>query len=240
MALAAKPRSRDDGHRLAKAANVADSMQNGAHQRMKSLRSTKLPVMAVTVLLTASLSLANAQTTEDHPKPVHHKGHPATHHDAPKAGQHDDPRVAHPETPKPAHHSTKKAKKRRPRGPQAIDSSRAREIQEALVREHYMTGKPSGTWDSATQDALRRFQAAQGWQSKTVPDSRALIRLGLGPDHQHLLNPESAMTSEPRLPHPSPSATARSSSPSPSSSVSVQAAPGTRAIAVPADVTPSR
>ena len=207
---------------------------------MKSLRSTKLPVMAVTVLLTASLSLANAQTTEDHPKPVHHKGHPATHHDAPKAGQHDDPRVAHPETPKPAHHSTKKSKKRRPRGQQAIDGSRAREIQEALVREHYMTGKPSGTWDTATQDALRRFQAAQGWQSKTVPDSRALIRLGLGPDHQHLLNPESAMTSEPPLPHPSASATARSSSPSARSNVSIQAAPGARSVSVPADITPSR
>jgi len=199
-----------------------------------------LPVMAVTVLLTASLSLASAQTAEDHPKPVHHKGHKATHHDAPKAGQHDDPRVAHPETPKPAHHSAKKSKKRRPRGQQAIDGSRAREIQEALVREHYMTGKPSGTWDSATQDALRRFQAAQGWQSKTVPDSRALIRLGLGPDHQHLLNPESAMTSEPRLPRPSSSATARSSSQSASSNVSVQAAPGARAVSVPADITPSR
>jgi len=207
---------------------------------MKSLRSTKLPVMAVTVLLTASLSLANAQITEDHPKPVHHKGHKATHHDAPKAGQHDDPRVAHPETPKPAHHSTKKSKKRRPRGQQAIDSSRAREIQEALVREHYMTGKPSGSWDSSTQDALRRFQAAQGWQSKTVPDSRALIRLGLGPDHQHLLNPESAMTSEPPLPHPSPSATARSSSPSARSNVSIQTTPNVRAVSVPADITPSR
>jgi hypothetical protein len=30
-----------------------------------------------------------------------------------------------------------------------------------------------------------------------VPDSRALIKLGLGPDHQHLLNPESAMTTAP-------------------------------------------
>ena len=35
------------------------------------------------------------------------------------------------------------------------------------------------------------------WQSKTIPDSRALIRLGLGPDSGHLLNPESAMTMSP-------------------------------------------
>jgi len=79
-------------------------------------------------------------------------------------------------------------------GQQAIDSARAREIQEALIREHYMQGEPSGTWDSATQSAMQRYQAAQGWQSKTTPDSRALIKLGLGPSPDHLLNPESAMT----------------------------------------------
>jgi hypothetical protein len=79
-------------------------------------------------------------------------------------------------------------------GQQAIDSARAREIQEALIRQHYMQGEPSGDWDSATQAAMQRYQADQGWQSKTTPDSRALIKLGLGPSHDHLLNPESAMT----------------------------------------------
>ena len=29
-------------------------------------------------------------------------------------------------------------------------------------------------------------------------DRRALIKLGLGPDHEHLLNPESAMTTTPQ------------------------------------------
>ncbi len=80
------------------------------------------------------------------------------------------------------------------RGQQAIDSSRAREIQGALIREHYLQGEPSGTWDAATQAAMQRYQADQGWQSKTTPDSRALIKLGLGPSPDHLLNPESAMT----------------------------------------------
>ena len=100
---------------------------------------------------------------------------------------------------KSRNHAGKKARK--PRGQQAIDSSRTRQIQESLIREHYMNGEPSGKWDDATQMALRRYQADQGWQSKSVPDSRALIRLGLGPDHGHLLNPESAMTTEPQLPH---------------------------------------
>ena len=60
-----------------------------------------------------------------------------------------------------------------------------------------MEGEPSGKWDDATQAALRRYQADQGWQSKSVPDSRALIKLGLGPSHDHLLNPETAMTTAP-------------------------------------------
>jgi hypothetical protein len=83
------------------------------------------------------------------------------------------------------------------RGQQAIDSGRTRQIQTALIREHYMQGEPSGSWDSATQAAMKRYQADQGWQSKQIPDSRALIKLGLGPSHDHLLNPESAMTSAP-------------------------------------------
>jgi hypothetical protein len=80
------------------------------------------------------------------------------------------------------------------RGQQAIDSERARQIQTALIREHYMQGEPSGTWDSTTQAAMQRYQADHGWQSKTTPDARALIKLGLGPSSDHLLNPESAMT----------------------------------------------
>ena len=80
------------------------------------------------------------------------------------------------------------------RGQQKIDPKRAREIQEALIREHYMQGKPSGIWDQTSQKAMERYQSENGWQSKTVPDARALIKLGLGPDHEHLLNPESAMT----------------------------------------------
>lgn len=88
------------------------------------------------------------------------------------------------------------------RGQQSIDSARAREIQQALIRQNYLQGEPSGAWDNATQDAMKRYQADHGWQSKTVPDSRALIRLGLGPNSDHLLNPESAMTSEPAASDP--------------------------------------
>ena len=91
-------------------------------------------------------------------------------------------------------------KSSRLRGQQKIDSERAQAIQEALIREHYLTGSATGTWNQACEDAMRRYQADHGWQSKTVPDSRALISLGLGPSKDHLLNPESAMTTVPDRP----------------------------------------
>jgi hypothetical protein len=83
------------------------------------------------------------------------------------------------------------------RGQQKIEPERAQAIQEALIREHYMTGEAAGTWNQSSEDAMRRYQADHGWQSKTVPDARALISLGLGPSHDHLLNPESAMVTGP-------------------------------------------
>lgn len=98
--------------------------------------------------------------------------------------------------------SKKRSRKKssRVRGQQKIDSARAQEIQQALIREHYLTGEASGTWNQASEDAMRKYQADHGWQSKQVPDSRALISLGLGPSKDHLLNPESAMTTAPERP----------------------------------------
>ncbi len=110
---------------------------------------------------------------------------------------------AHSSSHKARSHGKKTAKKR---GQQAIDGDRARAIQQALIREHYMQGEPSGTWDAATQAAMQHYQTDQGWQAKTTPDSRALIKLGLGPSHDHLLNPESAMTTSPAPADPKPAA----------------------------------
>lgn len=68
-------------------------------------------------------------------------------------------------------------------GQQAIAPDRATQIQQALIRENYLTGDPSGLWDTRTQAALVKYQADNGWQTKVVPDSRALIKLGLGPHY---------------------------------------------------------
>jgi peptidoglycan hydrolase-like protein with peptidoglycan-binding domain len=80
-------------------------------------------------------------------------------------------------------------------GQHGIDSERTRQIQEALIRQNYLTGEADGNWDERTQDAMRRYQGDHGWQSKVLPDSRALIKLGLGPDHSGVLNPETAAVS---------------------------------------------
>ena len=75
------------------------------------------------------------------------------------------------------------------KGQQAIKPERAMEIQQALIREKYLTGEPNGIWDARTQAALVKYQADNGWQTKVVPDSRAIIKLGLGPNYSaELLN----------------------------------------------------
>jgi hypothetical protein len=88
---------------------------------------------------------------------------------------HRSPTASHSKTAK------KKPVSHQLHGQREIDSARAREIQTALIREHYMTGEPTGQWDSASQAAMSKFQSDQGWQTKLTPDSRALIKLGLGP-----------------------------------------------------------
>jgi hypothetical protein len=88
------------------------------------------------------------------------------------------------------HKSTGKRKASwKKKGQQGINPERATEIQQALIREKYLTGEPSGDWDARTQAALVKYQGDHGWQTKVVPDSRALIKLGLGPNYSaELLN----------------------------------------------------
>jgi peptidoglycan hydrolase-like protein with peptidoglycan-binding domain len=100
------------------------------------------------------------------------------------------------------HHATGKHARARKgswknHGQQGIAPERAREIQEALIHQNYLSGEASGIWDARTQEAMARYQADNGWQSKVTPDSRALIKLGLGPRYSEkdLLNPQSASDS---------------------------------------------
>lgn len=110
----------------------------------------------------------------------------------------------------PAKHSTKKSsikksKSRRHvkktswrnRGQKTITNDRTREIQSALAREGYFDSEPTGAMDAQTKAALQKYQADNGWQTKIIPDSRALIKLGLGPDQSNVINPATAALASP-------------------------------------------
>lgn len=83
------------------------------------------------------------------------------------------------------------------KGQQAIDSDRVEQIQTALIREHYLTGEPTGKWDATTVAAMQKYQADQGWQTKLAPDSRALKKLGLGPDYSTAINAKNSSFAAP-------------------------------------------
>jgi hypothetical protein len=64
-----------------------------------------------------------------------------------------------------------------------MDTERATAIQSALIKQGYLSGEPSGKWDADSMSAMQKLQSDNGWQTKIVPDSRAIIKLGLGPQN---------------------------------------------------------
>lgn len=44
---------------------------------------------------------------------------------------------------------------------------------------------------------MQKFQADNGWQTKLMPDSRALKKLGLGPDYSDAINAKTASFNDP-------------------------------------------
>ena len=80
-------------------------------------------------------------------------------------------------------HSSSRAEPRR-QAFESMPSERATEIQTALIKQGYMTGEPTGAWDTQSIAAMQKLQADNGWQTKITPDARALIKLGLGPHNE--------------------------------------------------------
>ncbi len=99
--------------------------------------------------------------------------------------QHVKPSQSHPHS---SHFVSTKKKgssrhaKSRQRGQKAPTSDRIREIQSVLARGGYYKGGQTGKMDSSTQDALRRFQEANGLNPSGKLDARTLQKLGLGSD----------------------------------------------------------
>ena len=94
--------------------------------------------------------------------------------------------------------ATSKSRHQKLHGQQAIAPERVTEIQKALIREHYFNGEANGQWDSTTVAAMQKFQADQGWQTKLMPDSRAIKKLGLGPDYSNAINASGSSFADPK------------------------------------------
>ena len=69
---------------------------------------------------------------------------------------------------------------RRNRGQKAPTSARVNEIQLALAREGAYSGEPTGKWDAATVEGMKRFQSSQGLNPTGKLGARTLQKLGLG------------------------------------------------------------
>lgn len=101
--------------------------------------------------------------------------------------------------------SGKKGHSRKLRGQQAIEPERVKQIQQALIKAHYLTGEADGNWDEHTVAAMQKFQADNNWQTKLMPDARALMKLGLGPDYSDAINAKGSSFASPAAqPAPTP------------------------------------
>jgi len=85
----------------------------------------------------------------------------------------------------------------RVRGQQAIQPERVEQIQHALIGAHYLGGEPTGKWDATTIAAMQKYQSDHGWQTKIMPDSRALVKLGLGEDYSDAINAKNLTLASP-------------------------------------------
>ncbi|MGD0293757.1 MAG: peptidoglycan-binding domain-containing protein [Terracidiphilus sp.] len=130
---------------------------------------------------TAQTHAAQTHTTQTHTTQTHAaQTHTAQAHTAQARGAHKG-----------------RSRSRRPRGQQVMEPGRITEIQQALIREHYLSGEANGNWDERTKAAMQKYQAAQGWQTKLTPDARALKKLGLGPDYSNAINTKNSTFAEP-------------------------------------------
>jgi peptidoglycan hydrolase-like protein with peptidoglycan-binding domain len=89
----------------------------------------------------------------------------------------------------------KRSKTAKPAAQRGIDDTRATQIQTSLIKSGYLTGEASGHWDAGTEAAMQKYQSDNGWQTKLIPDSRAIIKLGLGPAQDSAQNASAVTTS---------------------------------------------
>jgi hypothetical protein len=146
------------------------------------MRLVSFPTLSIALLCAAPCVALAA--------PLQHKTAASTHHAAIHTATATHPTTAHANTTAKhvsAQRTTSKHSKTHAKAPTAakptlaMDHDRATAIQSALIKQGYLSGEASGTWDAQSMAAMQKLQSDNGWQTKIVPDSRALIKLGLGP-----------------------------------------------------------
>ncbi|HWF13942.1 MAG TPA: peptidoglycan-binding domain-containing protein [Candidatus Acidoferrales bacterium] len=68
----------------------------------------------------------------------------------------------------------------RPKGQAAPTADRIKEIQSALQKDGSYDGEPTGKWDAATTDAMKKYQDKNGVNPTGKIDAVSLNKLGLG------------------------------------------------------------
>jgi peptidoglycan hydrolase-like protein with peptidoglycan-binding domain len=107
------------------------------------------------------------------------------------------------------HGKTSKKSIRRVRGQKEPTSDRISEIQKALGKDGSFSGSPNGKWDSATVDAMKKFQESHGLNPSGKLDAKTLQKLGLGSQTAGLAPPvppvnSSSLTTSPSNTVPRP------------------------------------
>lgn len=96
-------------------------------------------------------------------------------------------------------HSKASRKSKRVRGQEAPTPERINEIQEALASKGAFPSTPSGQWDDATVDAMKKFQSSHGLDPTGKLDALTLQKLGLGSQTAGLAAPTPPPNSVNRL-----------------------------------------
>ena len=85
-----------------------------------------------------------------------------------------------PRPPRKKKASSKSKKKPKVKGQAAPTPDRIKEIQTALQKDGSYEGEPTGKWDAATVDAMRKYQDKIGVSPTGKIDAVSLNKLGLG------------------------------------------------------------
>jgi len=153
------------------------------------MRNRKAILLALTLLVAADISVAGAvaaaQTTKSSKSPAVKRG------------------------TKMRHGKTSKGSIRRVRGQKEPTADRISEIQTALGKDGSFSGAPNGKWDSATVDAMKKFQESHGLNPSGKLDAKTLQKLGLGSQTAGLAPPmppvnSSSLTTSPSTTVPRP------------------------------------